>query len=213
MFRGAKYLILAGITLGYIALAVPTEAALLQVMPAEGETLPAGVAEKATALKSVTKVERYLLVKTQPHDVIGIEVGSPLRIMTSSGDLVEGKLEAGKGFRKSHEGKNVAIVGRVYAEDYGYRGWMLGMKHFLEIGQTFKLTETGPPIRVQATFSVEPESEASKVFVPLTTSQKLFNRTGELSHLFITVKGDAEAMVEELKASLDGAVKVKAVSR
>ena len=213
MFRGEKYLILAGITLGYIALAVLTEAALLQVMPAEGETLPAGVAEKATALNRVTNVERYLLLKTQPHDVIGIEAGSPLRIMTGDGDVVEGKLEAGKTFRKSDEGKNVAIIGRVYAEDYGYRGWMLGMKHFLEIGQTFKLTETGPSIHVQATYSVEPESEASKVFVLLTTAQKLFNRTGELSHLFITVKGDTEAMVEELKASLDGAVKVKVVLR
>ncbi len=155
MFRGAKYLILAGITLGYMALATPIEAALLQVTPAEGETMSEDVAEKVSGLKNITKVERYLLVKTQPHVVIGVEAGSPLRIVTSSGDLVEGKLEAGKTFRKSHEDKNVAIIGRVYAEDYGYRGWMLGMKHFLEIGQTFKLTETGPSIHVQATYSVD----------------------------------------------------------
>jgi hypothetical protein len=56
MFSGTKYLILAAIILGYMSLAVPAEAALLQVTPAQGETLPADTAEKVTVIKNVTKV-------------------------------------------------------------------------------------------------------------------------------------------------------------
>ena len=63
MFRRTKYSILAAI-LGYMTLAVPAEAALIQVTPAQGETLPADTAEKVTVIKNVTKVERYLFVKT-----------------------------------------------------------------------------------------------------------------------------------------------------
>lgn len=216
MLSGTKFLILSTIILGYISLAVPVKAALLQVTPTHGDTLPADSAEKAASIKNVTKVERYLLVKTQPHDVIGIETGAPLRIVTSGGDISEGKLEAGKVFRKADEGKDVAIIGKVYAEDYGYRGGMgamAAMKHFLEVGQTFKFKEDGPRIRVLGTFSVKPESEASKVFLPLSTAQKLFDRSGQLAHLFITVKGDPEAMAKELQAALGGGVKVKAVSQ
>lgn len=216
MFSGTKYLILAAIILGYMSLAWPTEAALLQVTPAKGETLPSDAAEKAAAVKNVTKVERYLFVKTEPHDVIGIEAGAPLRIITSGGDILEGKLEAGKVFRKADEGKDVAIIGKVYAEDYGYRGGMgpmATMKHFLEVGQTLKLKEDSPRIRVLGTFTVKPESEASKVFLPLATAQKLFNRSGQLSHIFVTVKGDPEATAKELQAALGGGVKLKVVSR
>ena len=215
MHGGTKYLFLA-IILGYMALALPTEAALLQVTPAEGETLPTDTAEKAASIKNVTKVERYLLVKTQPHDVIGVEAGAPLRIVASGGDILVAKLDAGKGFTKADESRNVAIIGKVYAEDYGYRGGMgamAAMKHFLEIGQTFNFTEQGPRIRVLGTFSAKPESEASKVFLPLATAQKLFERSGKVSHLFITVKGDSEAIAKELQTALGGGVKVKVVAR
>lgn len=216
MVKGRKYLVLAAVILGYVALAGRAEAAFLQVSPAEGDTLPADAAEKAASVKNVTKVERYLLVKTQPHDVIGIDGGAPLRIVTAEGKVLEGKLEGGKPFRKADEGKDVAIIGKVYAEDYGYRGGMgamATMKHFLEVGQTFKLKEDGPRIRVVGTFSVKPEAEASKVFLPLATAQKLFDRSGKVSHLFITVKGDAEAAAKELQSVLGAGGKIKVVSR
>lgn len=209
MFSGTKYLILAAI-LGYMTLAVPAEAALIQVTPAQGESLPADTAEKVAVIKNVTKVERYLFVKTEPHDVIGIEAGAPLRIVTSGGEVLEGKLETEKAFRKADEGKNVAIIGNVYG---GGMGHMAKMKHFLEVGQTFKLTEDGPRIRVLGTFSLKQEAEAGKVFLPLETAQKLFKRSGQLSDLFITVKGDPEAAAKELQTVLGAGAKVRIVSR
>jgi len=166
----------------------------------------------------VKKVERYLLVKAQPHEVIGIEPEAPLRVLTPDGTVIEAKLESGKKFRKEDDGKNVAIVGsKVYAEDYGYRGTagaMATMKHLLEVGQTFKLTgEAGPRIRVLGTLAAKPEATAERVFLPLPTAQKLFDRAGQVSHLFVVVDGDAEAAAKELQSALGSSVQVRVVSR
>jgi hypothetical protein len=195
-----------------------SNAAVLEVRPVGADALSDGTAEKARAVKGVVKVERYLLVKTQPHDVVGVEPGAPLRIVTRDDKLIEAKLESGKEFRKQDDGMNVAIVGsKVYAEDYGYRGGMgamATMKHLLEVGQTFKLTgEAGPRVRVLGVFSARPESEAEKVFLPLATAQKLFNQEGKVSHLFVIVEGDPEAVAKELRSALGPGIQVRVISR
>ena len=202
--------------LGLLASGPSLEAAVLVVQPATGETMPADVAEKARTVAGVSKVERYLLVRTQPHDVIGIEGDAPLRIVTREGKIIEGKVEVGKAFRKDDEGKNVAIVGKIYAEDYGFRGGagaMATMKHMFELGQTFKLTEGGPRIRIVGGFSAKPESEATKVFLPFATAQRLFQYEGKLSHLFISAEGDAEAAAKKVQGALGEDVKVSVASR
>lgn len=196
----------------------PADAGVLEIKPVGADALPEGIAEKARAVKGVVKVERYLLVKAQPHDVMGVDPGAPLRIVTQDDRLIEAKLESGKKFRKEDDGKNVAIVGsEVYAEDYGYRGGMgrmATMKHLLEVGQTFKLTgEAGPRVRVLGTFSVQPESEAAKVFLPLATAQKLFNQEGKVSHLFVVVEGDPEATAKEIQSALGASIQIRVVAR
>ncbi len=194
------------------------EAAVLEVKPAGAETFAQDTATKARAIKGVKGVDRYLVIKTQPHDVIGVDTDAPLRVLTPEGAPIEAGLESGKRFRKEDDGKNVAIVGnKVYAEDYGYRGsmgQMARMKHLLEGGQTFKLTgEAGPRFRVLGTFSAKPEASAQKVFLPLTTAQKVFDRPGQLSHLFVVVEGDAEAVAKALESALGAGVQVRVVSR
>ena len=198
--------------------AAAAEAAVLEVTPVGAETLAEDVGAKAKAVKAVTKVERYLLIKTQPHDIIGLEPGADLRVVVPDGTVVEAKLESGKQLRKEDDGKSVAIIGnKVYAEDYGYRGGtgrMATMKHLLEAGQTFKLTgEAGPRIRVLGTFSAKTESAVEKVFLPLSTAQKLFNRPGQVSHLFVAVEGDPETAVKELQSALGSGVQVRVISR
>lgn len=192
----------------------PLEAAVLVVTPAAGETMPADLAEQAQTVAGVTKLERYLLVRTQPHDVIGIDAEAPLRIITSDGKVIEARVEVGKAFRKVDEGKNVALVGNgVYAKDYDYQaGAMATMKHVLQVGQTFTLIEAGPRIRVLGTFAVSPDAEAAKVFLPLTTAQKLFGQEGKLSHLFLTVEEEPERAAKAVEAALGGSAKVTVVS-
>lgn len=194
------------------------EAGVLEVRPVGTDALPEGIDTKAKTVKGVAKAERYLLLKAQPHDVIGVEPEAPLRIVTQDDKLLEAKLESGKKFRKEDDGKNVAIVGsRVYADDYGYRGrmgQMATMKHLLEVGQTFRLTgEAGPRIRVLGTFSAQPESESTKVFLPLTTAQKLFNQEGKVSLLFVVAEGDLEVAIKELQSALGTGIQVRLISR
>jgi hypothetical protein len=210
--------ILASIVISLVLPAGVARAAVIEVKPARAENIPDETATKATALKGVKKVERYLLIKAQPHEVIGVEPEAPLRVITPEGSVIGAKLESGKTFRKEDDGKNVAIVGNnVYAEDYGYRGTMgamATMKHLLEVGQTFKLTgEAGPRFRVLGTFSARPETAAQRVFVPLATAQKLYDRSGKFSHLFLTTEGDSEALAKELRAALGSEVQVRVISR
>jgi len=201
-----------------LSLAARAWAAVVEVKSAGAEGVPDETATKAMAIKGIRKVERYLVIKAQPHEVIGVDPDARLRVLTPEGSVVEAKLESGKAFRKEDDGRNVAIVGsNVYAEDYGYRGTMgamATMKHLLEVGQTFRLTgESGPRLRVLGTFSAKPEALAQRVFLPLATAQKLFDRPGKLSHLFLTTEGDTEALLKELKSALGSQLQVRVVSR
>lgn len=200
--------------LGLLASGPSLEAAVLEVRPVAEGVMAAGTAEKAQAVSGVSQVERYLLVRTQPHDVIGIEAEAPLRIVTGEGKVVEARVEAGKAFRKADEGKNVVIAGGVYAEDYGFRGGGTGpmatMKHPLEVGQSFKFTEDGPRMRVVGLATTRPEG--GKLFLPLGTAQRLFQREGKVSHLFVTIGGDAEAAAKRLQQALGAEVRISVIS-
>lgn len=203
-----------GLSVGGPAVAA---AGVLELKPVGSAALPEGIGATVKAVKGVANVERYLLIKTPPHDVIGVEPEAPLRIVTRDDRLIAARLESGKKFRKEDDGKTVALVGSaVYAEDYGYRGGMgpMGiMKHLVEVGQTFKLIEAGPRIRVLGTFSASPEAEAAKVFLPLATAQKLFNLEGKVSHLFVVVEGDPEVAAKELQSAVGAGVQVRVISR
>jgi len=183
---------------------------LLEIRPRETETIPEETVDKIRGFQNISRIERYLLIKTKPHDVIGIEPGAPLRIISPDGKLLEGKVEVGRGFKEKDEGKNFAIVGKIHAEDYGYRGTMAGMKHFFELGQSFKLKEAKTRTRVIGGFSASPESEAQKVFLPLATAQKIYGMEGKLSRVFITVKspGDMDQVKRDLEAALEGSMEV-----
>lgn len=205
--------LLIGLVAGGLAVG---EAAILEVTPVGAEAFSEEIAPEVAAVTGVVKVERYLLIKTEPHDVIGVEPRAPLRIVTRDGTVIEATLEIGKPFRRKDDGKHVAIVGRrVYAEDYGGgMGAMAGMKHHLGVGQTFKLIgEAGPRVRVLGWFSARPEREAEKVFLPLATAQRLFNREGQVSHLFLVVKGDPAAVSNEIQSALGAGVQVRVLSR
>ena len=185
--------------------------AVLEIRPKGTETILEETMGKIRGIQNIATIERYLLIKTKPHDVIGIEAGAPLRIISQDDELLEGKVEVGREFKKKDEGKNFAIVGKIYAEDYG-QGMMgmAGMKHFFELGQSFKLKEGKTRTRVIGGFSASPESEAQKVFLPLATAQKIYGMEGKLSRVFITVKspGDMDQVKRDLEAALGGSMEV-----
>ena len=176
-------------------------AGLLEVWPKGAEFLSEALVEQVKAIPGVAKVERYLYVKARPHPVIGVEAGSPLRIITGEGKLITPKLEAGRPFEAGDE--RVAIVGKVYREDYGLGdGMMAMMKHPFEVGSSFTFPGTRERIRVVGKFA-----EAAAVFLPLTTAQRLFDMKGKTSYLFVHAD-DAEGVAREIRRGLGDSVEV-----
>ncbi|MCH8055198.1 MAG: hypothetical protein IH857_03470, partial [Deltaproteobacteria bacterium] len=49
---------------------------LLEIRPRETETIPEETVDKIRGFQNISRIERYLLIKTKPHDVIGIEPGA-----------------------------------------------------------------------------------------------------------------------------------------
>lgn len=154
-----------------------------------GQFFNESVADQVKKLPHVVKTERFLFVQSQPNDVIGIEPGAAIRIPSSSGRLLEAKIETGRPFREAD--KNVALLGpEIYREDYGFEPPMGGMmmhRHPFEPGSSFTFPDSNERLRVIGTFSVEPESESKRVLLPLPTAQRLFGAEGKLTHLFIEV--------------------------
>ncbi len=184
---------------------------VLEIRPRGAETILEDVVDKVQGIQNIATIERYLLVKTKPHEVIGIEPGAPLRVISRDDKLLEGNIEMGRGFKKKDEGKNFAIVGKIYHEDYGQgMTGMAGMKHSFSIGQSFKLKEAETRTRVIGRLNVSPESEAQRVLLPLATAQKIYGMEGKFSRLFVTVNspGDMDQVKKDLEAALGGSMEV-----
>lgn len=194
--------VLASLTATLGMAGVVEAAGLIEVRASGGEFLSEGVVEQVKAISGVAGVERYLYLTAQPHDVIGIEPGAPARIVTRDGALLTAQIEVGRGFKEGE--RNVALMGRVYREDYGFKGVMAGMVHPFEVGASFTFPGSTERIRVVGTFTVDPEAEAKRVFLPLATAQRLFGKAGKLTHLFIEVDRpeNAEQVADALRKAL-----------
>ncbi len=203
-------ILLSGLVIGFFSSASPALAQFLEVRATSSDLIPEESASKIKAINNVTKIEKYLLVRTEPHEVIGLEPGAALRILIQGDRWISAKVVAGRSFKTEDEGKNVAIVGRVYAEDYGFKGRMKempgmpAMKHYFDIGQSFQPREIDQRIRVIGRFTAQPESEAARIFLPLSTAQQLYGYAGRISVLFVTVNSpkSGERVKKEIEAVL-----------
>lgn len=220
---GRKIIRLAGtfailgfvVLLGLLRGAEAQGAALLEIRAKEAETIPEESVEKMKSLSRIVQVERVLWIRTKPYDVVGVEPGAPLRIVTGDNRVIPAKSMAGRATFKAGDDR-VSIVGKVYREDYERGGkpdplhGMGGMLHPFEIGSSFTFPEAKERIRVIGIISATPEAEARKVFLPLATAQRIFGKKDHLTHLFVTVGAPeyAEAVAAEIKTLSGGAVEV-----
>ncbi|MBI3325272.1 MAG: ABC transporter permease [Nitrospinae bacterium] len=197
---------------GFLPQPATSQAAEVQgllLLKAKGEELlREGIVDRVQAIVRGAQVERYLFLKAEPHDVIGIEPGRAGRII-QGGKVLTAKLERGRWFNA--EDRNVAVVGEVYREDYmeGMPGPGMGtphamMKHPFEIGSTFNLRDSPQRLRVIGEFTAHPKEAAAKVLLPLASAQKLFNKEGSLSHLVLVV--EPAERVEQVKGELAAAL-------
>lgn len=146
---------------------------------AKGDTLPETFVDKIRTLPGVSRVDKYLLVPGEQNDKIGSEPGAPVRIFTGDGRLIEGKVGYGRGFRETEADANVALVNRVPDPAAGD---MAAMIHYLGVGQTFVLNDT----RLRIVGEVVAPTER-KVFLPLRTVQRLYGKSGVVTHFFVSV--------------------------
>lgn len=179
-----------------------TGSALIEVSAATAtETLAENLAERIGAIPGVSRVEKYLLIRGDRNDKIGVEPGAPLRIVTEDGNLIEGETEFGRDFRDTDAGKNVALVNRVtYATQA-----MSGMAHFLGVGQSFELAGTRFRVIGEVTAPTQ-----ENIFLPLDTAQKLYGKGGLVTHFFVSVKrkDQAEAVHKALTEALGPTVRI-----
>ena len=179
-----------------------TGSTLIEVRATGGETLSESLAEKIKAVAGVSRVEKYLLIRGEQNDKIGVEAGAALRIFTKDGDLIEGRAEFGRAFRDADASRNVALVNRV---TYAAQG-MAGMVHYLGVGQTFTLQES----RIRIIGEVAAPT-SHKIFLPLETAQRLYGKEGLLTHIFVQVQdaGRTEGVREALEESFGVAATIR----
>lgn len=153
-------------------------------------------AAKAAAIPDVTRVEKYLVVSNPDHAVIGVEPGATLRLRSGGQFRPANRIEAGRSFEAGDVGQKVAILGLSSTDMSG----MTAMRIPAEIGATFELV---PGVRPQVIgrFTVPRDIREHFIFLPLDVAQTAYNRTGQLSHLFVTV--DASADVDQVKRNLE----------
>ncbi|MFQ5893024.1 MAG: ABC transporter permease [Nitrospinota bacterium] len=156
--------------------------------------LEAKLADALRSIPGVSKVERYLYIRTTPHDVIGVEPGAPGRIVHGK-KLLPIEMGAGRWFKEGD--RNAAVVGKVFREDYlGAMFGMAMMKHYFAVGASFKLKGYGRRLRVIGKFAAKPDEAAEKIFLPLETAQKAFGKRGQGTHFFLTVDKAAREKVQ-----------------
>lgn len=158
------------------------------------EPLRSEVAERIRDVPGVRSIERYLYfrqvdnTKTPPVSVIaGVEpITGALRV-NSHGEVGTPTIVKGRGFGPDDVGKNVAIVGTIYAQQQG-----------LDVGS--KLTVGGTSLEVIGIFDAGFVFGNNQVFVPLRVAQEaayqeVDPRTGSryipdldrVSNIFVTV--------------------------
>lgn len=174
------------------------------------QALPETFFEPARRVPHVTRVERYLFQRTtdpaRPIAVsifIGVGPEATLRV-ASHGEVGTPRLIAGRFLRPEDAGRPVAVVGALYAEQYGLR-----------VGDAFVL----PPRRIAPQDRASPDGgirplrlevvgvfEAgfafgdAQVFIPLDVAQRAFDQPGRASHIFVTV--DSVGNVDRVEAGL-----------
>lgn len=159
-----------------------TASALIEVRAADGEMLAENIADALKAIDGVTRVEKYLHNQDELVEIIGVEPGAPLRLLTRDGQLVEGEVEFGRAFREGEAGTNVALVNRV---SYGGHG-MGGKIHYFGVGQSFMLQN----VRFRVVGEVAAPTD-EKIFLPLTTAQRVYGKEDLLTYVFVHIE-DAE---------------------
>ena len=178
------------------------------------ELIPEQDVAAVEAVDHVSQIERQLLVRNVYSEYFptisitaGNEPGKPLRVATH-GEPAAVRIIAGRNFTTDDQGRNVAIVGRVYAQN---RGLTVGST-FLEPGGEQaraggeELEATPTEVEVVGIFASNFAFGDNQVFLPLTTAQRIYGQENGISVVWVTVDevGNVGAVETALRDEFDG---------
>ena len=121
--------------------------------------------------------------------VIGLHPGAALRAIGEV-DYENARILAGRSFAAGDEGANVAIVGRLYAEQ--------------RLGAERRIVINGRAFDVVGIYTTANDFGDNHVFIPINAFRAAFNPGNRLSKIFVTVDSvrNVERVVAELKEAL-----------
>lgn len=177
-----------------LTIARVTSPAANLVVVAAADTVPQTIIDQIRAAPNIVSAEAYLLLgDAKPHPVIGLASGAPLRLVFREGSPA-GRVASGRSLAAEDAGENVAVVGQVFIEDFGSSPHASPepMVHDVLVGQTIALTPQAR-VRVIGRLARDAGGDRGIVILPLDTAQRLFDRGGRITHVYVTARTGADA--------------------
>jgi len=165
--------------------------------------------------RHITKIEEYIhspQINTRAPNayamIIGMPPGAPMRAVGEV-DYENARIVAGRGLLPSDKGRDIAVVGRLYAQE------RLGLTRADgDTAAAKPLMLEGTELRVVGIYSTGNDFGDNHVFLPLETFRRVLKPGGKLSKIRVTVDSIAnvEAVTQDLK-QLKGVDAVTAVEQ
>lgn len=158
-------------------------------------------AKRIPSARHMIKIEEYVhapqIDPTKPNAyamIIGLRPGAPLRAIGEV-DYENARLVAGRGLTPKDEGRDVAVVGRLYARE---RLGIGDVRDAAVAGMTLALE--GTPLAVVGVYTTGNDFGDNHAFIPIETFRRLFRPGAKLSKIRVTV--DSVANVETVAGDL-----------
>jgi len=167
----------------------------------QGMSLDEELAEQILSYDDVVRVEKYIRLRRESFDVVGIEPSAPMRIMTGQPDvhLTGAELTAGRELEAKDADENLVLAGQLFAQSVG-----------ATTGHTFRLPGTEYELVVAGEFSTTPPERSSTILMPLALVQEIYGKDRQVTHFWVSVESpdSVHDVVRALQIGLGESVEV-----
>lgn len=167
----------------------------------QGLALDEDLAEEILSYDDVVHVEKYIRLRMETFDVVGIEPSAPMRIMTGQPDvhLTGAELTAGRELEAKDADENLVLAGQLFAQSVG-----------ATTGHTFGLPGTEYELVVAGEFSTTPPELSSTILMPLSLVQEIYGKDRKVTHFWVSVESpdSVHDVIRALQIGLGESVEV-----
>ena len=167
----------------------------------QGLALDEDLAEEILSYDDVVRVEKYIRLRMESFDVVGIEPSAPMRIMTGQPDvhLTRAELTAGRELEAKDADDNLVLAGQLFAQSVG-----------ATTGHTFGLPGTEYELVVAGEFSTTPPELSSTILMPLSLVQEIYGKDRKVTHFWVSVESpdSVHDVIRALQIGLGESVEV-----